>query len=286
MKPQAFSYLMMGLPSTGKTTFLAALWHAVQEPAAKCALRLDHVDGNSQQLNNIRDCWLRCEPVPRTLTHSEKILSMHLKDSITNAAVTLQVPDLAGELFESQWTSRRWPAAYDRMIAKSGGALLFLYPDRIQEPTRIDMIETIAPGSAGGNSTDHTTSSPQVPWSASLAPTQVKLVELLQFAVSRKGRKAPFRLAVIVSAWDKLTALNQSPEVWLKHQFPLLHQVLISRASEIPSVVFGLSAQGGEYASNNVDPLSELVPMKRIQLVGSCVSQKHDITEPVKWLMG
>ena len=99
MNTGQFSYLLMGLPATGKTTFLAALWYLVQDSEAKSTLMLDHVVGDVRHLNDIREHWLKCTPVPRTPTASELLLSMFLKERESGQALTLHVPDLVGELF-------------------------------------------------------------------------------------------------------------------------------------------------------------------------------------------
>jgi hypothetical protein len=43
--------LLIGLPSTGKTSFLAALWYMVDQATVDCALVLDKLDG-------VRWSWL------------------------------------------------------------------------------------------------------------------------------------------------------------------------------------------------------------------------------------
>ena len=49
------NFLLMGLPSTGKTSFLAALWYAIQQTQSPTALVLKKLDGDSGYLNKIRD---------------------------------------------------------------------------------------------------------------------------------------------------------------------------------------------------------------------------------------
>lgn len=287
MQPVEFSQLLIGLPATGKTTFLAALWYVAQDGAAASSLALDHVLGDTRHLNEIRDHWLRCTRVPRTVTASESLLSLHLKEKENGRPVVIKVPDLAGELFEAQWRERHWPTKYDEMLLDAGGALLFIHPNKIQQPNRIDMIDALLEDEQDAETAPQASAvaATTVEWNADEAPTQVKLVELLQLIAARGISRQPFRVAVIISAWDTLLTLNETPAKWLAHQLPLLDQMLKARADVFPSTVYGLSAQGGEYADAETDPLSQISPLNRIQLAGDAVVQRHDITEPIRWLM-
>src|SRR2546426_12094390 len=59
--------LMIGLPNTGKSTFLAALWHVVQQEDVPGSLVLERFpDGNREYIAALHARWLRCEPVDRT----------------------------------------------------------------------------------------------------------------------------------------------------------------------------------------------------------------------------
>src|SRR3954469_5796126 len=96
--------LVMGLPKTGKTTFIAALWDVVETEKVAGSLVLDGVDGNQQHLNEIRDAWADCRELSRTLIGKEKILSMTLKDRSSGVKGRIALPDMDGEAFERQWT--------------------------------------------------------------------------------------------------------------------------------------------------------------------------------------
>src|SRR5882672_6791966 len=100
--------LLMGLPDTGKTSFLAALWYMVNQSAVDCSLCLEKLDGNSRYLNEIRDAWLEYRPVPRNPADSETVVSMSLKDRNSGRAVGVSFPDLSGESYRLQWTKRQF----------------------------------------------------------------------------------------------------------------------------------------------------------------------------------
>jgi hypothetical protein len=121
-------------------------------------------------------------------------------------------------------------------------------------------------------------------------PVQVRLVDLLQSLRLDPFSKRPFRIAVVVSAWDLAQA--KTADEWLAKRMPLLDQFL--RGGEIADSirVYGVSAQGGMYPKKgNKDDeerkriMSIHPASKRISVVGHGAGE-HDLTHPVRWLSG
>jgi hypothetical protein len=277
--------VLIGLPEAGKTSFLAALWYLVQHSQASSRLRLDTLDGDSTYLNRIAAAWAGYELVPRTQIDSEKIVSMLLKDVKTGSPLTVIFPDLSGESFNLQWTTRQFTRSYDEFLKGATGGILFVTPLKYRKPIRIDaatpLVEIILEGMEKEEPVQDT-SAPQKPWNPERVPTQVELVELLQFISSREGFGAPFRLAVVVSAWDQLLSLGQPPADWLAKEFPMLHQFLESNRDKFETAVYGVSAQGADY--RQTEDIVDKNPSDRIQVIGHNISNPHDITEPMLWL--
>jgi hypothetical protein len=134
--------LMVGLPQSGKTTFLAALWHIVQEAGVSASLRLKELRGDRAYLNRIRDAWLSCKPLERTTIQNEQVVTLWLQ-SQAGAEVELTIPDLSGEAFELQLRERRWPAAFDTLVNDASGILLFIHPDAIRAGRRVDFAKSL-----------------------------------------------------------------------------------------------------------------------------------------------
>ncbi len=133
---------------------------------------------------------------------------------------------------------------------------------------------------------EHSTSAPPpTPWNIERSPTQVQLVELLQFLKSQHHFRPPFRLAIAISAWDLVVASKMTPENWIQEQLPLLSQFLASNRSSFEVAFYGISAQGGNYEGSEVAELHNKNPGRRIEISGKGVKSKHDITEPLQWLM-
>jgi hypothetical protein len=248
--------LLIGLPGSGKTSFLAALWYMVGQTSIDCNLTLEKHDGDIKYLNEIRDAWLAFEPVPRNKFDKDKLVSMALKDRETSRKVGLTFPDLSGESFRSQWAKRQLTTSFDNLLRMASGGILFVGPEGITKPYRIDSVEELAseiigaPSEAAGIGENAKRATK--PWDIEKAPTQVQIVELLQIMSGRDHFHAPFRIAIVISAWDRVASLKMSPADYVSNELPLLHQFLQSNQELFEVTFYGLSAQGARYASPEI----------------------------------
>lgn len=284
---RVFKQLLVGLPATGKSTFLAALWHVVDSGEVPGSLRLEKLHGEREHLNKIRNDWLSCREVARTVIGSEQLVSMQLTDQERGKITEVFFPDMSGESFRLQWKDRTWSKEYEQLVCEAGGILLFVHPKQIVEPVRIDIAAKIAAEvemekSQTSSGQDKPQDEP-IPWDAESAPTQVQLVELLQFLAERAITPFPLRVAVIVSAWDLISHEQPSPEEWLTARLPLLTQFLKANLEVFERRVYGVSAQGGDL-KDATGLLEGHISSQRIVIVGYNCNQ-NDLTEPVKWLM-
>jgi hypothetical protein len=241
--------LLIGLPGAGKTSFLAALWYMVNQTTEDCALTLDRLDGDSTHLDRIRHSWLEYQPVARTFLDSEKVVSMRLKNRVSGDGVRLTFPDLSGESFRLQWTERQFTKSYDKLLRQADGAILFVHP-RVVKPNRIDMADVLVAAQQGEDKNDGVSGEAfGSPWEIEKAATQVQLIELLQFISSRDYFRPPFKVSMVVSAWDLLLALGINPVGWISQELPMLWQFLASNGQLFHPSFYGLSAQGAQYPS-------------------------------------
>lgn len=240
-------FVLIGLPNTGKTSYLAALWYMVGQSSTSCALKLDRLDGESQYLNQIRDAWLEYRPVARNKADSQRTVIMWLVNRETSTMGRLSFPDLSGEAFRSQWTERQLATGYDESLREATGGILFVNPDNIVKPHRIDTVNVVL-GEIGGGETTQGAKIKDKSWDKERTPTQVQLVDILQFMVSRSYFRPPFRLAVVVSAWDRITDDNLRPSDWIARELPLLKQFIESNELLFEVSFYGISAQGARYA--------------------------------------
>lgn len=270
---------IIGLPRSGKTTFLAALWHLINSGEISSQLVLDKLVGDVQHLNSIVEAWRRCEEVPRTSMAAETTVAIHVHEPATERRTVLAFPDLSGESFKAQVASRTCDPAYVSSFEEEGGILLFLNADR---PLDGITILDVAPVVEGTDEPQE--AKPLQPWSAELIPEQVKIVELLQFLQRRPFQRRRRRVALMVSAWDVVQEPRPDPAKWLEREFPLLHQFLVTNSNSFESRVYGVSAQGGDVTGVQKPALLRKTPTERIQCIGPGVAQ-HDLTSPVVWLM-
>ncbi len=278
--------LLIGLPEAGKTTFLAALWHVLQQKEMPTALLREKLEGNKRHLNAIMNAWLNFKAVPRTRVGAETIVSMSLRDAATGKATKLHFPDLSGETFEQQWTSRQMTHDYAKLLLDADGAMLFVHAAKVREPRRIDEAYALLPLlRLPLGSTEQPDKDESVPWQAERVPTQVQLVELLQFIAERDTFRPPFRVAVMISAWDRVPEAGIAPALWLQRHLPLLSQFLKANTTIFESTVFGVSAQGGEYDEEKINALAAIPAFLRINLIGTHAAAPYDLTAPVQWLM-
>lgn len=271
---------ILGLPRSGKTTFLAALWHLIDAGEVKTKLVLDRLVGDHAYLNSIVDAWRRCEEVPRTSMAAEESVSIHVHEPATGKKVILAFPDLSGESFERQFAARTCKPEYVAAYEREGGIVLFVNADRGTDGmTVLDL----RPALAGEGPEQGQTATED--WSAKCVPEQVRLVELLQFLQVPPFRRRHRRLAVVVSAWDVIPEPKLQPFEWLAREMPLLDQFLKNNPDSFEVRIYGVSAQGGKVTGDARTQLLKLPPSHRIQCVGPDTGV-HDLSAPLVWLSG
>lgn len=277
------SILFIGLPGSGKTTFLAALWHVLNDPSSATSLKLTKLSGDRTYLNQITREWRECSQVPRTNLQAEQVAVLHLEGE-GFGAFELVIPDLAGEAFKQQLTDRRMSRHHDAFVQEATGVMLFLHPD-VQKGTQLTVARRLEAELSSSHAEEPMEPNPGADnaWSPELLPTQTKLVELLQFLRERAQRK--LRVAVVVSAWDLVDRFGP-PGEFVARELPLLQQFLEANDDLFAYSVFGVSAQGGDITDETEkQTLLELDDaLKRIK-VRQENETGRDITKPIAWLL-
>jgi hypothetical protein len=285
----AANLVFVGLPGSGKTTFLAALWHVLGDRSSETTLKLKGLSVDRTYLNQIAADWQACSQVQRTKLEPEELVVLSLASG-TGTTFDLTVPDLSGEAFEQQLVDRKMAVGHHESIQRATGLVLFVHP-RVKDGAqltysrRLQAVIDGAPTAPGTDAGGNVPSSAIEPWSIEKLPTQVKLVELLQFALERAGKRV--RIAVVISAWDLVEkTFASAPHEYLAREMPLLRQFLESNDDLLEHTVFGVSAQGGDItADEQKKALLDLDDaLKRIKVLhGTETSQ--DITKPIAWLL-
>lgn len=277
---------IIGLPASGKTTLLAALWHMIRETGSVTTLKFGGLSlGKYEHVNSLATRWRAGKKQQRTQTSGGKVVSMKLTDS-EGRSFEVSFPDMPGEDFSGMWEKRELDEDMSRMLL-APAIVLVVNGDTIKFPAWI--VEQMHLAKTVGLQQEQADT---IEWSAALAPTQVQLVALLQFLMLGVLDVGPRRLAVLISAWDEVEGDGMEPEQVLAKKLPLLDQYLRNGRDPWSWRVWGISAQGGVYEDQDkeehLDATRELReiarPSDRIKVVdGTSVSS--DITLPFAWLI-
>jgi len=275
--------LMLGLPESGKTSFLAALYHFVDSDVPHKTLSQSKYSKNTTYLNYIVSKWLNCELIGRTAEStgtSTKEVVLHLLDNRHGVKFDLNIPDMAGESFVRQYTERTWELDYKVQAENSDGIIMFINPGKVRAHVLIDEVSAALNILGDDEETEEI-----IDFDPEKSPSQVMLVDILAgHAETFFGKRQ--KLAIVISAWDEQIAGNKSPARWLELNLPLLHQYLITNRETFIYKIFGVSAQGGSI----VKPDSVLTLQKISEPADRIIVQDEDNTHknicaPIEWII-
>lgn len=279
-----FKLLMLGLRGSGKTTFLAALWHFIESGEIDDRLGVPVLQPDRDYLNAARNSWLAVKPVGRTSMRSTNNVSLKLLDKRLNVTIDMSLPDLSGESFRLQWVTRKAPKNYVEFARDCAGAFLFVHPADVArthvikpltvelQPSEEEVEESSSAIPASAN------------WTPAQSSTQVQLVDVLQLLMRMRATKTRMRVAIVISAWDIVRA-KIPPAVWLERRLPLLSQFMRANPDRMASEIFGISAQGGDLTADRASLLSASVPSSRSYAVRGSSLDKILITAPLQFLL-
>ena len=283
MNETSFKLLLIGLPETGKTTFLAALWHAVYK--VKGELRLKELPVQSKYIDDIWLKWVDCKPLGRTIQGPMQFVEMKVVHLEARETIELIFPDLSGETFEKgHFEDRQWSKEYDRLVSGAAGIILFIHPDKVYDKDLIVNADRLAEGLQATNDADLELDKVEISWSFDKVPTQVKIVDLLQLHLKHLKNGELSRVVVVISAWDRIPKKSEIPKEWLEARLPLLHQYLHANQDWIDSEVFGVSAQGGDIEEDRDNLLRMRDASLRI-IVREKDGKDANICTPITWVL-
>jgi len=269
---------MCGLPDSGKSTYIAALWHCISSKEINTSLEYDGLPDDRKHLNMLSAKWLRREQIEHTKIDDNE--QPEMKFRIEDDRVTITFPDHSGEIWSHLWESRHCPQHLATLSSDTIGILLFVHADTIKHP--ISVVEMVEHAEALGERLD---ARQEVPYSPELSPTQVQLVDILQLLAEEPFNLRNKRLSIILSAWDLVEAENMTPIEFMQNNLPLLTQYLKNNSDFEEFNIYGVSAQGGDL-KKDIDKLRSYPKQsERIRVIDG-ENQSHDLTLPVLWLMG
>lgn len=283
MTSRGSKLLMIGLKDSGKTTYLAALWHLLESGEVADRLSVPTLQPDREYLNAIRNNWLSLKPVGRTSLRTKVTVQMNLEDNVTGSRIEVAMPDLSGESFRLQWSTRKSLGSYGAYAATCTGAFLFVHP------ASFSRTHAIRPRALEESPDERENEGANIAKSANWTPaqssTQVQLTDVLQLLLGLRSDEWGMRVAVIISAWDLVKA-NVSPMGWLASRLPLLSQFLWSNQNWLKSEVFGVSAQGGDLITDRAKLLESSHAATRCRAVQGNQLDLVSITAPLQFLLG
>ena len=271
--------LIIGMPNSGKSTFIAALRHLLLADEVPTELELTSLADNEAHLNRLESEWLACKMVERTKPATEGWVHFNVRNRKSGEQSTLSIPDLRGEAFEQPACIGQCRKELHDALAVTDGVLLFTNADREDDTLLISDIADILG--------DDVSDPPQLlkNFRPENMPEEVKIVEFLQFTNRRPRRPRKRRIAVLVSAWDVVESLNSlTPDTWLETRRPMLAQFLASNHDLWEPRVYGISAQGGKLPEMKSVLENINRPSERIRVIGHG-AKTHDLSAPLLWLM-
>jgi len=267
----------MGLPGAGKTTFLAALWHSINNTSVETKLKLNKIN-NGQYLAQLSRKWVDAEPLERTVPSNEQ------KDICINLIMPnketfdLFLPDLSGETFQKQYAHREISEALVEYVKAADTILFFIHVDEVKS---YGFIPEHFTNSSEDNIIQRLVRVPQ-----KHDPLQVQTIELLQFILElRKYEK--INIGFVFSAWDlvKQNINEMTPKDFLFDHMNMLWQFCNSNSDILHYSLWGISAQGGNLDDRDI-LLEKDFPIERIVVEDADGNNGRDITLPLYSLMG
>jgi hypothetical protein len=271
------SFVLLGEPATGKSSLLVALYGALVNHRAG-DLRLIRTVDEVEFLSRGLEAFGRQRSLQRTDVSSGARLLVEVARNEHH--VSLDVPDRSGEILRQTLDTRTWDAELREQVRQAEGAMLFLRADRYDpgEPTE-ELAELLEPGAAGEPGRDE---GDPMPWAPGMMPSDARAVDLLQTILDE--RTSALATAIIISAWDRVAVPAPTPPEWLGTHLPLVAQFLESHPESLPHAVFGVSAQGGDFALGLAGGASSEDPWDRAFVVDPD-GARGTLAAPVNWLL-
>lgn len=269
---------IMGLPNAGKTTYLSALWHVLNN-SINCSnkLKIGKIGSDAKYLDSLSGKWADADPLDRTKTGEEaKNIRIEVLDELGNV-FEIRFPDLSGETFQGQYERREISNDLFDYINNSDGIMVFINVNDIRQTTAISEIDE--------ENKDENKKGKEIAIRRPAIddPMQVQLIEHLKF-IEEISNEKKYNLGIVLSAWDvvKSLKLEQNPEEFLRSRMNMLWQFLYTNKN-YKTKFWGVSAQGGDL---NEPTLLDKTPAERIIVVNSIGEEGHDITLPIFEVLG
>lgn len=231
--------MIAGLPSSGKSTYIGALWYCLMHPEKIEGIKLVadkmNLADDLTVLNRLSDAYKSMKLIDRNYSDKNETVLINLKVEDTDTRLQVEVPDFLGENFrdlvemkESELVSE-WLKDTDTLV---------YFMNEVTPPEFED---------------DHGPEDDESPMPAKEVPQfSIKTISavamnimVLKCLLSKKSFK---KVVIVLSWWDQKTnngTMKNNPQEYLKDNSPALFNFIQHHISNFE--IIGLSAQGQEY---------------------------------------
>ena len=293
---------LVGLPATGKTTYIAALWAYLTSGLPDGGYRVTDFPDDPSYLNAIAVAWAGGADMPRNSLGATDRIEFTI-ETPSRSALTIVLPDLPGEIFLNAVVrpsidedpadavtssdlllvfvngekARTYAALGDHQLPHGAEAEVTPAPTEGSEPgdastTIGERDDQVGPSAAHSND-----------FAVEALDSDTLNTELLQRLVYLMRDNGTPPIVIVVSAWDALDGIGETPQGWLCREQPMLSQLIeeLSRTTEIG--VVGVSAQGANYFD---DPTIVQKPTTERPWGCDTDGNRTDIAGPLLWFDG
>lgn len=293
--------LIAGLPQSGKSTYIGALWYIVQNSKQVIDLRLEagnNPPDNVIHLNNLLNKWAKLQKM-RTSNDMTNNVTMNLKRKSDGVEFSLAIPDFRGESIQNIISGV--PSETLLSWCNKSTSLLYLVNDINVSELCENM--NIKDEGLHDKTTNNDTAGeagieePSFSISQMITPSQDMII--LKFL----GQNMNLNKVVIgISAYDEIYTKEKPviPEEYLKENSPALYNFIKYRFRDVK--IIGISAQGNKYEykegqeNYEIDEHKELVEEFEEKMVQNTLIGKrayvvmdkvpeYDITLPIDFLI-
>ena len=280
-------YYMMGLPASGKTTFLAAFTYMLLEQTEKVCLHMkaqDIQEGLTEEFKKEIERWTNFESLHHTGVGQIHKMKYTLYD-IEETKCILEVPDRSGETFDAIIRDRYVDDNTMSDWLKADEILFFINLERMNVGDKESLLTELSTSMQNLLAEeDESMVSENGANDYPMIPGQFALVELLQILCF--VRKCVVNIKFIISAWDRVEAFYTEketivPEDVFHEKLPLVYQFLNTNKDCINVQYWGVSAQGSDLQdADEIEQMSYAVEaMERVKVVDPMGMISYDLSK-------
>ena len=291
MNGRPMTVAFLGLPRTGKSTYLGALWQLVQDSDEPGIVERD-VTGDRSYLQELGERVAVGAEIGRTEVASGE--GMQLTLGFEQGDVRVEIPDLGGETLRLLVEDRVWHPRLKNTIAAADAMLLFLHPEEHCLPTAIGIADEVLKGlesTQGAGDTEladrpdgGSRNAREVPeFENAAACTVAQCLDALENILWYRRSRWPIRLVIVISAWDTVDG-SLTPAEWLRDRAPALDSFANANTDMVEWSLYGVSAQGGRLPDDR-DELLARGSVRERAYARSARGDAVSLAEPLRWVL-